>query len=370
MSVQDQAAQWLCDLDDAGDAERAQFAMWLKASPSHIQAFLEIEALWNDMGCVDTQRSIDIDELLQQHSAGSDAGNVVMLPSVHELSPQPERRRRWSRWHQIAAVLVLGVGALAGTWTVLSTQDTQTYATSIGEQRAVKLSDGSVIHMNADSRLEVRYSDSARHIRLLSGEALFTVERDPARPFRVSTPTSTVEALGTQFNVYNRASGTTVAVLEGVVKITPQLANDTMPQASGTSVEPNQNEAREGCAVRSAPASATDETCGLRLWAGETAHIASSGTVDKEAATNIEESIAWKQRRLVFRQDTLNDIAAEFNRYNRTQIRIEGDALRERRLIGTFDADDPESLILFLSSDPEVVIKKSGTEIVIGTSER
>lgn len=366
MSVQEQAAQWLCDLQEADEATRAQFTHWLKASPLHIQAFLELEALWNEMDRVDAKRAIDIDELLKTHEPHAIASNVVALPSRVDESRAP---RQPSRWRQAATVAAVALLALIGAWTVPSLLGKQTYVTAVGEQRTLKLSDGSVIHLNTDSRVEVRYTESARDLRLIEGEALFSVERDPARPFRVSASTSVIQAIGTQFNVYNRADGTSVAVIEGVVKILPPNALE--PARARRESHPERNSApalEQSCsmlATQSVPGSNTVEACELQLAAGETAYVAKSGSVEKAPASNIEEAIAWKQRRLVFRSDTLADVADEFNRYNRTKIRIDGDALKTRRLIGTFNADDPESLALFLSQDESVAVERSGSEIVI-----
>lgn len=367
MSVREQAAQWLCDLQDSGDADRARFTQWLKASPLHIQAFLELEALWREMDRVDARCEIDIDALLEPHRAGT-AINVIPLQSRAEEASASANRP--ARWRQAAAVAALALCGLVGIWATPSLLGKQTYATAIGEQRSIKLSDRSMIHLNTDSRVEVRYSESARDIRLLEGEALFTVERDPSRPFRVSASTSVIQALGTQFNVYNRPSGTSVAVIEGVVKIVP--AHGVAPareqsHESGSAPRPiHKNE--DACPAlhgHSSSGLSAPGACELKLAAGETAYIAKSGTVDRTAAANVEEAIAWKQRRLVFRSDTLADVATEFNRYNRTKIRIDGDALQARRLIGTFDADDPESLALFLSRGENVAVERVGREIVI-----
>ena len=56
--------------------------------------------------------------------------------------------------------------------------------------------------------------------------ALFVVEHDTARPFIVSAGTAKIRAVGTQFNVYRRSTGTDVAVVEGVVQVT---ADGTSP---------------------------------------------------------------------------------------------------------------------------------------------
>src|SRR5262249_31967908 len=109
--------------------------------------------------------------------------------------------------------------------------DAQTYRTGVGEQRRVELADGSVVHLNSKSRVRVIYSDRARDFRLLEGEALFKVGHDAARPFRVRAGDNLIRALGTQFNVLRRPSGTTVQVIEGAVQVSTH-ADEKSPAAA------------------------------------------------------------------------------------------------------------------------------------------
>jgi ferric-dicitrate binding protein FerR (iron transport regulator) len=72
------------------------------------------------------------------------------------------------------------------------------------------------------------------------------------------------------------------------------------------------------------------------------------------------------QRRLVFHDDTLLDIATEFNRYNKApQIQVEGEFAQMHRFAGTFDADAPDALISALRSDESLVIEPGAARIVI-----
>ena len=102
----------------------------------------------------------------------------------------------------------------------------------------------------------------------------------------------------------------------------------------------------------------------IRLAAGDEAVI-NEGQVTKAPAPNVERAVAWQVRRLVFPGDRIADIVQEFNRYNRTQIRVEDDAIRGRRMSGVFDADDPAPLLQFLSRDPEIVVVKGEDEVLI-----
>jgi transmembrane sensor len=215
----------------------------------------------------------------------------------------------------------------------------QSFATGVGEQRTIALADGSIVQLNTNSRLRVNLSEKQRDIRLLNGEAIFKVHRDSARPFRVLTGDAVIQAIGTEFNVHSGTGRTNVSVLEGAVRIS--TSNDqALPVGS----------------------SAQRET---QLAAGEEASIV-TGRIIKNKAPDVSETVAWRQRRLIFRADTLGDIASEFNRYNRApQVRLNNPALAQRRYTGTFDADDPGALALLLSQEADLAIDSTENEIVV-----
>jgi transmembrane sensor len=104
---------------------------------------------------------------------------------------------------------------------------------------------------------------------------------------------------------------------------------------------------------------------GLLIGAGEQASVAAHGTLIKRTETDIAAAVAWRERRLVFSADRLEDIAAEFSRYSPREIRLEDQQARDKRITGTFDADDPESLVLFLEELQELSVEHAGDDFVI-----
>ena len=85
----------------------------------------------------------------------------------------------------------------------------------------------------------------------------------------------------------------------------------------------------------------------------------------KYAANDVTNAVAWRQRQLVFRRATLAEVADEFNRYNQVQIHIEGDAVRGKRLSGTFSADRPQTLILYLTRDNSLSVRLDGDTWIV-----
>lgn len=322
--VTEQAMEWLQELREPQAQRHEAFVDWVRASPDHLRAFLEAMALNQTLAQVDWQQMEKVSAMLDQTAA-----NVIHLPhalkapqSVSTPAPPPRTRaNQMTRW--VAAFAA--VAATAAVWWA-ATPHGQTYQTDIGEQRKVELADRSVVNLSSRSRIELRFSATAREVTL-EGEASFRVGTDARRPFRVHSGNAVIQAVGTEFNVRRLPSGTTVFVIEGRVRVT---AAET-----------------------------------LELAAGEQAHIDRRGRVGKSDLSGLTAAAVGQRHRLVFRDNTLEDIAAEFNRWNRRQIHIQADAGAGQLYDGAFDADDPQSLIEFLRRMPGLTIEERGEKLLI-----
>lgn len=342
-SIGEQAAEWLLRLEEPDAAMLESFTAWMTESPVHVEAFLRASAMDSLLGAVDPQRSIPVDRSWSESPAIDSIVPSQPEPAAEAphawAAPVHFTRRRFDRpvlrrpaflaaclATAVAAFLILqSQGSLLSGWT--------RYTTDIGEQRVIEMSDGSVLHMNTASTVEVKFLGNERRIRLLDGEALFRVHRDPARPFRVFSGDSVIQALGTQFIVRRNAEGAVVSVIEGAV------------QVSGD------------------PAQAQPS---VRLDAGGQISIKHNSIVATSQPVDIARVAAWRQRRLIFVDEPLSTIAEEFNRYNRApNLRIEGAATNQRRYAAAFDADDPESLLAILAKDPKLQVEQRQDEILI-----
>lgn len=331
----EEAAQWLIDLED-GTAELSRFTTWLEASPRHVEEFLLASALWQASDSLDNERRIDVAELIARAR-----DNVQPLDSALPRSPRYVLSQRRSMRFLGSISAGFGVLAVAAVlWIGLGNRELQ-YSTAIGEQRSFKLPDDSVVTLNTRSRISVRFAKTERVVELAEGEALFAVEHDNDRPFRVLAGGAVVQAVGTQFNVRHLPSNTTVSVVEGIVEV--------------SSFDPSRTESDGALPVGPSE----------RLSAGEQAQVSHAGELLRTPSAEMERVMAWRERRLIFRDEPLADIAAEFNRYNDTQLTVEGDATRARRMTGVFDADDPGALIAFLGRDPDLSVKPREGGIVI-----
>lgn len=336
-SVTEQASAWwmLLNHGDATPADHHAFGEWVARSPERVEAFLQTARLTRALQSKDLHwPDTPVEALIRE--ARSAPREVIGLPVRHgrrtsmELSASP-----WTRRIAIAGIAGLIAGA-AGWWF----SSTEHYQTAIGEQRSVVLSDGTVVILNTSSEIEVHMARDHRTVDLLSGEALFEVARDPARPFDVAAGKTTVRAVGTQFNVDRRPSRTTVTVVEGKVAV---FTGDDARGSPGV-----------------------DAPANLPVAAGEQLIVAPN-TVPHAARVDPAKATAWTQRKLVFEHRPLGEVADEFNRYNRERIDIESPQLRNQEITGVFEANNPESFMIFLEKIPDVTVERTGGGRVIVT---
>jgi transmembrane sensor len=346
------ACEWFVEFRSGEPDEqvRRAFHGWLRESPAHLAAYLEVASLWTDSGALDPRDRWPREALIAE--ARQDRANVIPLRKAESDRAPTSARRRTTRIRlaALAATVVLGATGALVTWIV---GELDTYATTTGEQRSLTLADGSTVQLNARSRLRVRFSARERAVELLQGQALFKVAKDVNRPFTVMANNTWIRAIGTQFDVYDRKAGTTITVLEGAVAIVP----DSRTQSTQTAQADN-----------ASPAAAHEERGKLVLAAGE--QLTVTGTsASKAAHPNIAAATAWTQRELVFDTTPLADVVDELNRYNKRQLVIADHSLEGFQIDGVFSSTDPTPLIHFLRSRPGIRVTETDAEIVISAAQ-
>ena len=200
--VLDAAIAWQLSLDSgAGSAvEREEFAKWHAAHEEHARA-------WQQLGMLD-----------QRFSVASGPARVALLQSREGI-----RRRVRKLGSGIASVLlVIGVGLFAGERYLPLDYWLADQRTATGEQRTLRLADGTVINLNTHSALDVRFDEKQRRIVLREGEIRIETGHNDARPFIVETRDGQMRALGTRFLVKREDHGTRLSVLQSAVAARPE----------------------------------------------------------------------------------------------------------------------------------------------------
>ncbi len=280
-------AQRACGLMTSKD--EARLAAWLTADPLHERAFQRASRVYDALGA----------------ALPIEAGSRRRARHVRGSEGRRMRRKEIALAASLAAAMALGVVVLD-----LPARLAADAATSVGEHRLVALADGSTVLLNTDSAIAIDYG-AQRKIRLLRGEAAFTVAPDPARPFRVETSNGSAVALGTRFIVHRTDEGARVMVTEHVVRV----ARSVHGRPSAVDVD-------EGYAVTYGPKGVSSPT-----------------------AVAVEDEEAWTRGRLRFVDRPLGEVVTELNRYHKGRIVLLGGDVKTLKVSGVFDVDDPAGAV-------------------------
>lgn len=390
--IVDEASDWFVLMRDASVSEeqRAAFAEWLRSSPMHVGAYLDIARLWADAAQLDSALSVELTDGRRSNvirlgnecrpaaaerefnsasavacapqQQGGDLDTVLPAGAAHDgqaAGGRPRLFRQIALAASLAAICIIG----GITWWQVSRETT--YVTGVGEQRVITLEDGSIVTMNSRSRFKVRLSAYQRRIELVEGQALFAVAHDSARPFIVTGGDVAVRAVGTQFDVNRKRSGMVVTVIDGRVKVGAVAPSGLFGTAPATLPTPMVEAVGSGTS-READSNISESS--IFLSAGEQARVSPAGTIQRTDEVNTAAAISWLHHELIFAGQPLADVLEEFNRYSRIPIVLMDPALGELRINAVFHTTAPDSLIRFLSRLEDVQIDtRSGKEIRIST---
>jgi transmembrane sensor len=294
-----EAAAWIVRLhgpDRSPELEQG-LRSWLAADPENARQFERVTEVW-------------------------DAGSNIPTAGVPRMArwQEPSSLRRWA----LAAMVLLVCGL--GVWCLNDRLFNPSYSTRIGEQRIVRLSDGTRVSLNSNTLVRVAYRGDQRRVALERGEAYFEVARNPARPFIVVAGDHRVTAIGTAFVVRYERNRTAVTLVEGKVVVTP-LNRGAPPIATPL---PD----------RAHPAGSAS--------AGTETRLLSPGQRLTFVGTNrpqldeprIDAVTAWRRGEVMLDSTMLADAVAEMNRYDEVMLMIDDPAVAALKVSGIYHAGD------------------------------
>jgi len=348
--LEEAAGHYLSLQDDSmSGAELKAWQAWFMRSKEHQLAFRRLEALW---GVLDGVSEADLAAMVGGHDAkpeAAGAGSVISL-----VAPTPKGKAKTLQTPQwfvgiaasFAAVLLAGYMVLAPE-AVPGKPTATPYYTEAGEQRVVRLADGSIVELGADSGVSVAYSRSERTLKLLRGEAVFTVAKNPKRPFVVHAGNGSVTALGTVFNVQRTLGTVRVRVLEGTVAVRPkteeQLENDGSVKASDAS----------GKSV-------------ALVTAGSQTSYTGAGMLSAVETADFRTDLAWRTGVLTLVNQELSEVIREVNRYVQNEVAIGDNAVGDFRFTGTVYPDKIDEWLEGLEQGyPLKVVRVGGRTILL-----
>jgi transmembrane sensor len=250
---------------------------------------------------------------------------------------------RWQTYGYLSALISLFLAFLLWNSTMGKSVDVPgvvpsmltSIKTDIGQNLELPLVDGSRVHLNTASTIQVDYSKQRRRVVLDNGEGLFDVAKDANRPFEVVAGTTTVRAIGTRFSVIRFPDGRTdVTVFEGVVEI---LAAQT-----------------EGI------------TRPLRLGVGQTVTVQSEKiALQQLSKPALENKLAWREERIVFDNVSLVEAITQVNRYSSLPLRLTNPDLMNLHVSGAFSTPDIQVFVRSLEQGFGLHVERTANSYLI-----
>jgi transmembrane sensor len=275
------AAEWLLRQEQGlNPHEEAKLQQWLAEDPAHLKA-------WQDFGGI----SLLLDQL---PSSGTDA----LRRQVRHPKPTQRCSRFAPQMAMVSCAMVVMVCSLLW-FDARQPVYQQTFTTARGQNFSKELPDGSTIELDTNSRLQVTLYQNRREAKLLQGQAMFHISKNPERPFHVLTEAAQITVLGTEFAVRNISGQVSVAVKEGRVRVTPSAKTPVI------------------------------------LLAGDSLSLSETGAVQKKIPPSGVGS--WRSGRISFDNTPLSEALAEFERYAPTGLQLNDPALGRLRISGSFE---------------------------------
>jgi len=309
--VRTEAAVWFARLRDEqrGLELEALFRNWLDESEAHRHAFARMTQVWERAG-------------------------EIQMPARADVSTNRKERPRFSPWAAtLAATLILFVVSAVYYW-----RD-KALVTAVGQQQVQVLRDGTRVVLNTDTRIEVKYDERVRRVRLIRGEAWFDVSKRPSWPFIVSVGDQEIRALGTSFIVrHDDVQDLSVILVDGRISVAPIAKNEAEQRQAPRILAPGE---RLVVSRHQAPA------------------------MDRPELSRIT---AWERGQVEFDETPLKDATIEMNRYSTVHVTVPDDEIAQLRIGGVFRAGDSDEFVKIVTAALGLRVDRNGHDIVLSRS--
>jgi len=314
-----------CLAEKASEDEYTTLKNWIKLSKANYKYYHQILNIW--------------DSVIQENQISEEKVQKAYNKIESRISDEKRENQFLTYLQKVAAILIIPL--LIGAYLFgktnnnpeIQVSNNEIYneaKASYGTRTSLQLADGSKVWLNSGSSLRypVVFSKIERRV-ILSGEAYFEVQSDKLWPFVVQTPKLDIKATGTKFNVnaFSSCTFTEVALKDGQVEIIRTEKNKKSIMVS--QMLPNQ-------------------------------YLSYDLSSDKAnlKKEDVYRYIAWKDGKLVFRGESLTDVAKRLSLLYNVDIELKGPKINEQMYWGTFQEESITNIMKFLKISSPINYKE------------
>jgi len=311
--------------DEANPDEKKKIEEWLGQSAENRKQYADLREIWLSTGIQTNADNYQLEDAIQKFK--------------DQINSKKYRLKNQFNLQQLlkyAAILILILGLpfsyYIGNRNAKSDNSTTTISCAFGDKSSIVLPDSSKVWLNSGSKLTFNadFKSGARKV-VLEGEAFFSVSKDKDHPFRVKTKDIDIEVLGTKFNVkaYPDETSVSTTLVEGSLEISSQYEN--------TRIKPDQK----------------------LVFSRENKKMTLREIKDTSADTE------WKDGRLVFRNESLGELAPKLRRWFDVDIVFADERAKQRRFTGVLERESILEVISYFDLSKYVQCRIQGNKIII-----
>lgn len=322
MTIQEQACFWLnLKNEKHPDFDNEEFLKWLNEKEEHFIAYKKEE---------DLRASIK--------SIPSDILKELSNEVFQEIEAEEKRRSFFKTIipYSVAASLLLVLSfSVFNFFKGPEALYTKEFNTKNKVLSNIKLPDNSIISLDSNTILNIKYYEKTREVELIKGKAFFSVKSNRQRPFLINANHTNVEVIGTRFEVVNKNNLVDVNVEEGRVKVAKIFNESKKPRILAL------------------------------LEKGQKVSINKYGEIDKLQDISIRNIALWEKGKLIFKQDNLKDVMKEFSKYLDIKVEFETKLSSSYLITGEFEPNKFDNLLKSLPLIHPILIEKNSNKILI-----
>ncbi|MGV8091570.1 MAG: FecR family protein [Mangrovibacterium sp.] len=301
---------------EAGEEEKQTIHEWLTHNQENRILLKDLQEIWLSAGVENNPDGFDIKRAIRQFRIKTG------------LSERKKLEIRLYPLIRYAAVLLFAIALpfsyYFGKKASLKNDDTTTITCASGDRTSIILPDSSKVILNSGSRLTFNnnFKNGSRSL-YLDGEGYFSVRKDTHNPFRIKTSGIEVEVLGTEFNLkaYSDEGTISTTLVTGSLKV---IGNNR-----SIILQPNQ-----------------------KLIFRQGSHEMSMAQM-----TDLLTETGWKDGRLVFRNQSLEELELKLERWFDVEIEFADEQVKSRRFTGILDRESILEVISYFGRSRYVAYK-------------
>jgi transmembrane sensor len=310
--------------------EKNTISDWLSQSAENTKLYYDLKEIWLSAGVQVNADHYHLEDAIRKFREKING-------------PKVQQKNNFSLiiFLKYAAIVILFLGLpisyYFGTQNSTAQQSMTTITCAFGDKSTVTLPDSSKVWLNSGSKLTFN-SDFKREGRkvILEGEAYFSVSKDKKNPFRVKTTGIDIEVLGTEFNLkaYPDDKLVSTTLVEGSLQISSNHQN--------TIIKPNQ----------------------------KLVFDKKTGTMKLKELADTSNDTDWKEGRLIFRNESLEELKPKLERWFDVDIVFDDEIVKRRRFTGVLERESILEVVSYFDLSNHITCKIQGNKVIIKSKNK